>query len=227
VDSYYSSWQRLIPDDSKHNFFNPIWANVRDFDTREIFSKVLNQQQSEILDESSFLNKALYLECKTFLHGLLNIEDKIHMANSIENRVPFLDNDVVEFAMSCPTSLKLKNLKKHFNIDENIVGNKKLIYYDNSKDGKIILRSIYKNRIGDLDKGLKKQGFTGPDSTWFKSQSADFIHSILLDRDCAIYNYLDFHTVSELIRQHTSGHVNRRLLIWSLLSFNSWISHNL
>jgi len=227
VDSYYSSWQRLISDDSKENFFNPIWANVKDLDTREIFSKVLNQQQSEILDESSFLNKALYLECKTFLHGLLNIEDKIHMANSIENRVPFLDNDVIEFAMSCPTSLKLKNLKKHFSIDENIVGDKKLIYYDNSQDGKIILRSIYKNRIGELDKGLKKQGFTGPDSTWFKSQSADLIQDILLDRNCAIYNYIDFHTVSKLIRQHTSGHVNRRLLIWSLLSFNSWINLNL
>lgn len=60
------------------------------------------------------------------------------MANSIENRVPFLDNDVVEFAMSCPTNLKLRNLKEHFSIDENIIGDKKLIYYDNSKDGKII-----------------------------------------------------------------------------------------
>lgn len=227
VDSYYSSWQRLISDDSKQNFFKPIWPSVKDLDTREIFSKILNQQQSEIRDESSFLNKALYLECKTFLHGLLNIEDKIHMANSIENRVPFLDNDVVEFAMSCPTNLKLRNLKEHFSIDENLIGDKKLIYYDNSKDGKIILRSIYKNRIGDLDKGLKKQGFTGPDSTWFKSQSAGFIENILLDKECAIYDYIDFYTASDLIHEHTSGHANKRLLIWSLLSFNSWINLNL
>jgi asparagine synthase (glutamine-hydrolysing) len=227
VDSYYSSWQRLISDETKRDFFKPIWASVKDYDTREIFSKVLNQQQSEIIDESSFLNKALYLECKTFLHGLLNIEDKIHMANSIENRVPFLDNDVVDFAMSCPTNLKLKNLKKHFSIDENIIGDKKSIYYDNLKDGKIILRSIYKNKIGNLDKGLKKQGFTGPDSTWFKSQSASFIQNILLDKNCSIYDFIDFSTARELIHQHTSGVVNRRLLIWSLLSFNSWINYNL
>jgi len=121
----------------------------------------------------------------------------------------------------------LINLKKHFSIDENIIGDKKLIYYDNSKDGKIILRSIYKSRIGDLDKGLKKQGFTGPDSTWFKSQSVGFIVSTLLDKDCAIYDYIDFYAASNLINQHTSGLINRRLLIWSLLSFNSWINHNL
>jgi len=227
IDSYYLGWQRLITDDSKHNFFKPIWPNVKNIDTREIFSNILNQQQSEIIDENSFLNKALYLECKTFLHGLLNIEDKIHMANSVENRVPFLDNDVVDFAMSCPTNLKLKNINQHFRLDENIIGNKKLIYYDNLRDGKIILRSIYKNRIKETDNRRKKQGFTGPDSSWFKSKSSNLIHSLLLDRNCVIYNFIEFNTVRELIDQHTSGQVNRRLLIWSLLSFNSWVNQNL
>ena len=34
------------------------------------------------------------------------------MAHSLENRVPFLDNDLVEFAERLPVSLKLRNLER-------------------------------------------------------------------------------------------------------------------
>ena len=46
------------------------------------------------------------------------------MSFGLENRVPFLDNDLVDFAMSCPLSLKLNNLENDFRINENFVGNK-------------------------------------------------------------------------------------------------------
>ena len=38
------------------------------------------------------------------------------MSFGLENRVPFLDNDLVDFAMSCPLSLKLNNLENNFRI---------------------------------------------------------------------------------------------------------------
>ena len=38
-------------------------------------------------------------EAKTFLHGLFVVEDKLGMAHSLESRVPFLDDDLVNFAM--------------------------------------------------------------------------------------------------------------------------------
>ena len=31
------------------------------------------------------------------------------MAHGLENRVPFMDNELVDFAMQCPVGLKLNN----------------------------------------------------------------------------------------------------------------------
>ena len=50
------------------------------------------------------MNGSLYFELKTFLHGLLVVEDKLSMAHSLETRVPFLDNDLVDFAVRLPPS---------------------------------------------------------------------------------------------------------------------------
>ena len=52
------------------------------------------------------LAKALYFEAKTFLHGLLVVEDKVSMAHSLEVRVPFLDNELVDIARRIPPRLK-------------------------------------------------------------------------------------------------------------------------
>ena len=48
------------------------------------------------------MNHSLYFEAKTFLHGLLLVEDKLSMAHGLETRVPFLDNDLVDFAQALP-----------------------------------------------------------------------------------------------------------------------------
>ena len=50
--------------------------------------------------------KALYFEAKTFLHGLLVVEDRVSMAHSLEVRVPFLDNELVDVARRIPSHLK-------------------------------------------------------------------------------------------------------------------------
>ena len=49
-----------------------------------------------------YVNHSLYFEAKTFLNGLLVVEDKLSMAHGLETRVPFLDNDLVDFAMRLP-----------------------------------------------------------------------------------------------------------------------------
>jgi len=45
-----------------------------------------------------YVHHSLYFEGRTFLHGLLVVEDKLSMAHGLETRVPFLDNDLVDFA---------------------------------------------------------------------------------------------------------------------------------
>src|SRR5947199_8743920 len=43
-----------------------------------------------------------YYFFRIFLPSLLLIDDKMAMAHSVENRVPFLENSLVDFALSLP-----------------------------------------------------------------------------------------------------------------------------
>ena len=67
------------------------------------------------------------------------------MAHGLETRVPFMDNDLVDFAMKCPIKLKLNNLSRNIKMNENISGNKQNIFHNSSNDGKLILRKAMEN----------------------------------------------------------------------------------
>src|SRR5262249_3176328 len=63
----------------------------------------------------------------------------------------------------------------------------------------------------------EKQGFSGPDGTWFKGESIDYVRRLLYNRNARIYDYLDRTAVQALVDEHLAGIANRRLLIWSLI----------
>jgi asparagine synthase (glutamine-hydrolysing) len=67
-----------------------------------------------------------------------------------------------------------------------------------------------------------KQGFSAPDASWFRGESIEYVRRMLLDRKARIYSFLDYEAVKQLIEEHLKGATNRRLLIWSLLSVESW-----
>ena len=147
IDDYYLYWQRLIPNKKIKKIFSPIWNDVKDVWTKDIFRDVFVNHHKSIINQSDYINHSLYFEARTFLHGLLLVEDKLSMANSLESRVPFLDNDLVDFAMSCPVSLKLNNLKTVHPIDENDPDKKTRKYFLKTKDGKQILRDAASNIV--------------------------------------------------------------------------------
>ena len=88
----------------------PIWSDVKHVWTRDIFRDMFRRHADKMTRPEDYVNHSLYLEAKTFLHGLLVVDDKLSMAHGLEARVPFLDNDLVDFAMRMPVSLKLGNL---------------------------------------------------------------------------------------------------------------------
>ncbi|HNV69414.1 MAG TPA: asparagine synthase (glutamine-hydrolyzing), partial [Candidatus Ozemobacteraceae bacterium] len=147
IDQYYVFWQRLIPNTVIKKVFAPIWDDVKDVWTRDIFRNVFLTHESKLERPEDYINHSLYFEAKTFLHGLLVIEDKLSMAHSLETRVPFLDNDLVDFAMKCPVTLKLNNLAEVVRINENEAANKKGKYFQKTNDGKQILRDVMKKYI--------------------------------------------------------------------------------
>ena len=222
IQTYYNYWQRLIPNANIQDVFTPIWSEVKGVVTEDIFRNVFVHRQPELHSPEEYINHSLYLEAKTFLHGLFTVEDKISMAHSIETRVPFLDNDLVDFAMRLPVKYKLAQIEKGVRINENDTGDKSTTYYLQTKDGKLLFRKAMMLHVPSEIYKAQKQGFSAPDASWFKGESINYVKDKIYNNDAAIYRYLDRKTIKNLVKEHLDGRANRRLLVWSLLYFEEW-----
>ncbi len=222
VDKYYLYWQRLIPNSLLQKIFSPVWDKVKDVWTRDIFESVLKKRKDSLEKPQDYINNSLYLEAKTFLNGLLLVEDKLSMAHSLESRVPFLDDDLVKFAMKIPVNYKLRHVNDVVRINENEPGLKATKYFEKTRDGKIILKETLRKYIPEGIVHQEKQGFSAPDASWFRGESIDYVKRTILDKKAKIFNYMDYDAVKELVQEHLEGKQNRRLFIWSLLCFELW-----
>ncbi len=222
IDKYYDFWQRLIPNSDIKRVFKPIWPSVEKVSTRNIFRDVFNSHASSLTRPEDYINHSLYFEAKTFLHGLLVIEDKLSMAHSLETRVPFLDNDLVDFAMKIPARMKLGNLTEIIQLNENEPGSKTQKYFQKTRDGKLLLRKVMGRHIPPAITDREKQGFSAPDASWFKGESIDYVRHKLYQGHPRIYEFLDRDAIQMLTNEHLEGKQNRRLLIWSMLNLETW-----
>jgi asparagine synthase (glutamine-hydrolysing) len=84
MDNYYQYWQRLIPDTLHSALFKPIWNDLQHISTRDIFKPYFAPMHNKSWRFADAINACLYFESKTFLHGLLVIEDKLSMAHSLD-----------------------------------------------------------------------------------------------------------------------------------------------
>jgi asparagine synthase (glutamine-hydrolysing) len=192
---YYDYWARLVPDAEKPAFFAPeVWAQGSSHAPYDVFREVLKP-----VEGFDALTKALYFEAKTFLHGLLVVEDKVSMAHSLEARVPFLDNELVDLSLRIPARLKHTN-----------------------GGGKPLLRQAMKGLLPDEIIEKRKQGFSPPDQSWYRGPTMDYIREILLDPRSLNRGYFQPNYIRRILEDHLEGRVNHRLLIWSLLCFEWW-----
>lgn len=220
--NYFDFWQRLVPSESMKTLIAPLGADAAAVDPRQIFHDVFQEHASSLTRPEDYINHSMYFEAKTFLHGLLTVDDKLSMAHSLETRVPFLDNDLVDFAMALPTSMKLDNLQDVVRMNENDPG-KLHKYFARTKDGKKLLRKAMARHVPSDISEREKQGFSGPDASWFRGESIDYVRDLLMSPRARIYDVLDRKTVTDLVNDHLEGRENRRLLIWSLLCIENWL----
>lgn len=140
-----------------------------------------------------------YLDQQTYLVSILNRQDKMSMATSIESRVPFLDTRMVRFANSLPGAYK-----------SNLFDNKRIV--------KALARRYLPKSVVDR----RKSGFGVPIGQWFRSDEGlgrlvsqirdDSILSELVQRD----------RLTSLIQAHRGGAVDHSDLLWALLNIGLW-----
>jgi len=189
---------------------------------RQVFEKVfLFNSKLKYNTPEEHIQNSLYFESKTFLPGLLLVGDKLAMANGLEERFPFLDNDLVEFAQKIPIRYKLANLENMKKLDENTAGNKRVLYGD-YYDGKNVLRHAMKDILPEKIINRKKQGFSSPDESWYRGENAAYVKELLLGKNIACHEFIEPAFIQNIIHEHCDKRINHRLLIWSLLCFEWW-----
>jgi asparagine synthase (glutamine-hydrolysing) len=219
---YYEFWQRLVPDEEKPDLFTDATRRrIGELSAFEQFRSIFDGFRRPIADAESYVAASLYFELKTFLPGLLVVEDKVSMAHSLETRVPFLDAALVDFAVRLPTTLKLRNLGASPFVDEDDADKRRRFEMESS-DGKAVLRRAMARMLPAHIARRTKQGFSAPDASWFRGESIEYLKRLLGDPEARIYQLLNPAYVRRILGEHTSGRVNHRLLIWSFLSLEWW-----
>ena len=222
-DQYYDFWQRLVPQEEKQKLFTQNVLDAIDLEApRKVFERVFTFNDKLKYDTpQDHINNSLYFEIKTFLPALFLVGDKLSMAHGLEERFPFMDNDLVDFAMKVPVEHKLGNLEREIEqIDENLE-NKRRVYQEYD-DGKNVLRKAMKSYIPKIIIERKKQGFSAPDESWYRGENAAYIKELLLNSNTVSTEYINPNFINKIVNEHLHENKNHRLLIWSMINFEWW-----
>jgi asparagine synthase (glutamine-hydrolysing) len=150
--------------------------------------------------ESDFALRMSYLELKLRLPELLLMRvDKMTMANSVEARVPFLDHQLVEYAMSLPAAYKIKG----------------------SSGKHILKRALEKVLPADL-LYRPKRGFGAPVREWFRGEGGRELGAMITNSSLRRRELFDYKLVERLLDEHQRGARDWSFHLWALLNVSLW-----
>jgi asparagine synthase (glutamine-hydrolysing) len=150
--------------------------------------------------DGDLIAQLLLVNMKTYLPGDLLVKtDRMTMANSLEVRCPFLDQQLVEFAAGIPSKLKLKGMTT-----------------------KYILKRALQGIVPDEIIHRKKHGFGVPVGRWFRTSLKRYLHETLLSPEALQRGYFNESSLRHLIEEHQSGKRDHGHRLWALLTLEIW-----
>ena len=166
-----------------------------EFDRNSVFAEF--QKVFNAPDTLSYINKMTHFDIKTLLPALLQIEDRVSMAVSLESRVPLLNKRIVDLVTKIPPPIKFQG------------GKTKHIF-------KQAIRTIVPETILNRK---DKMGFPVPLTEWLqKSPVRDFVREILLSQTSRERGLFDTKALENLM--NTEICFGRQL--WGVLCLELW-----
>jgi asparagine synthase (glutamine-hydrolysing) len=145
------------------------------------------------------LQKMTYLELKLRLAELLLMRvDKMTMATSVEARVPFLDHELVQFAIALPERYKVRD-----------------------GVGKHLLKTAVEGLVDPDLVWRRKQGFGAPVSEWFRAELGVKAQHEIRTSALAERGLIDYDHVDELWAAHRAGQ-EWSFQLWNLYNVSAW-----
>jgi asparagine synthase (glutamine-hydrolysing) len=136
---------------------------------------------------------------ETYLLSILNRQDKMSMATSLESRVPFLDNEVIDLARSLPSEFK-QTLRQR----------------------KRVLKDVARRYLPAAIVERRKSGFGVPLPLWFRGAGpvAKLLDSVLERPEVA--ELLDAQELRQTVLEHRTGDADHSELLWGVLNLGLW-----
>ena len=165
---------------------NPYEQHIREFRTA---------QQLDIMAQMQYVDARIYLP-----DDILVKVDKASMFNSIETRTPMLDQQLVEYVSSLPSTIRTRNG---------------------------VLKDLLKKVAADMLPAeiltRPKQGFGPPIEQWFRSDLINYAHELLDSPRARQRGIFNPEFIRNLLIDHASTKgVNHSSAIWTMLCLELW-----
>ncbi len=189
----YFSWindielKRLLSDDLKESFsLTELYKPMEDF--------LIPLKNKTPVEKMTSLDQRFFLTDHN-----LNYADKMSMSTGVEVRVPFLDNDLINFVEKIPTKYKLRR------------GQTKWIL-KKSMEGLLPKEIIYR----------PKTGFGAPLRNWIINYFDDLINEFLSEENINKRGLFDYKELKKIIIENKEGKIDASYSIFSILCIETW-----
>ena len=195
--------KNILSDEKESSFHTRIVSNVGTLSDYLIskkekktilFDKTIDDLFPNIIERMQFVDMLTYLP-----DDILTKVDRASMYYSLEVRVPFLDNKVIEQAWSLPLEKKINDGK-----------------------GKIILRNILKSYLPKKLFDRPKMGFGIPLDKILTNSLKPRVEYYLFSNYLKNQYIFNIEKYKQCWNEHKSGKRNWQFLIWNFLVFQIW-----
>jgi len=181
-----------------HIWKDPVPVKGAEYERNELFKEAIWNSSG------LFSEKMMRYDMCTYLPDDILVKvDRAAMHASLENRSPFLNHRIIEFAESLPLNMKI-----------------------NSKTGKLILREVLYKYVPSSLFTQGKSGFAIPIDSWLRGPLRDWAEELISEDRLKNDNFFDVATVRNIWNEHVSGRGNYQYELWGVLMFQGWLENN-
>jgi asparagine synthase (glutamine-hydrolysing) len=187
-------WMTFLSPVQRRALYRPdVLAEVGDGAARAALAH-LDNPGGDRLQRQLFCDTTFYLP-----EDILAKVDLMAMAPSLEARVPYLDNEMIDLALRIPSGLKWKGGER-----------------------KYILKRAYAGELPEAIRRRGKQGFSMPLKSWLNEEWNPLMRELLSESEMRATGLFEPQAVARFVREHEENRANHSHLLWALMVFQLW-----
>ena len=153
-------------------------------------------------NNNDLVENLMKFDQETYLTGdILHKVDRAAMHYSLETRIPFLNQKIVNFSNNLNRNMKIKG-----------------------SNTKIILREVLKRYVPEKYVNRPKMGFSIPLSKWLSGPLKNWMLEAINFSDIEKQGYLNNSQIKVYLENHLSGKKDFSRELWNIIIFQKWLS---